>query len=80
MAPYNNSRPPRAVEQAGAPLRGSSVDSGVRRNVVPAGEGSYLVDPASSHMLVSKIKPCMSMFKQSKRETAHGSLQQRSPT
>ena len=22
--------------------------------------GSYLVDPASSHMLVSKIKPCMS--------------------
>ena len=25
---------------------------------------SYLVDPASSHMLVSKIKPCMSKFKQ----------------
>ena len=24
---------------------------------------SYLVDPASSHMLVSKIKPCMSKFK-----------------
>ena len=24
----------------------------------------YLVDPASSHMLVSKIKPCMSEFKQ----------------
>jgi hypothetical protein len=23
-------------------------------------DGSYLVDPASSHMLVSKIKPCMS--------------------
>jgi hypothetical protein len=23
----------------------------------------YLVDPASSHMLVSKIKPCMSKFK-----------------
>ena len=23
---------------------------------------SYLVDPASSHMLVSKIKPCMSKF------------------
>ena len=23
-------------------------------------ESSYLVDPASSHMLVSKIKPCMS--------------------
>ena len=25
--------------------------------------GSYLVDPASSHMLVSKIKPCMSKYK-----------------
>ena len=24
--------------------------------------GSYLVDPASSHMLVSKIKPCMSKY------------------
>ena len=23
----------------------------------------YLVDPASSHMLVSKIKPCMSKYK-----------------
>ena len=29
----------------------------------PLGD-SYLVDPASSHMLVSKIKPCMSKFKQ----------------
>jgi hypothetical protein len=27
-------------------------------------KGSYLVDPASSHMLVSKIKPCMSKYKQ----------------
>ena len=27
-------------------------------------ESSYLVDPASSHMLVSKIKPCMSKYKQ----------------
>jgi hypothetical protein len=25
---------------------------------------SYLVDPASSHMLMSKIKPCMSKYKQ----------------
>ena len=24
---------------------------------------SYLVDPASGHMLVSKIKPCMSLHK-----------------
>ena len=45
-----------------------------RRNTCPAatpGAGgpcrasrSYLVDPASSHMLVSKIKPCMSKYKQ----------------
>ena len=26
-------------------------------------EDSNLVDPASSHMLVSKIKPCMSKYK-----------------
>ena len=31
------------------------------RNILIA--GSYLVDPASSHMLVSKIKPCMSKYK-----------------
>lgn len=38
--------------------------------------GSYLVDSASSHMLVSKIKPCMSKYKQSYCETANGSLNQ----
>lgn len=27
-----------------------------------ATKDSYLVDPASSHMLVSKIKPCMSKY------------------
>jgi len=31
------------------------------------GHDSYLVDSASSHMLVSKIKPCMSKYKQSIR-------------
>ena len=30
----------------------------------PNVQDSYLVDPASSHMLVSKIKPCMSKYKQ----------------
>jgi hypothetical protein len=30
-------------------------------------QDSYLVDSASSHMLVSKIKPCMSKYKQSIR-------------
>ena len=37
---------------------------------------SYLVDPASSHMLVSKIKPCMSKFKRLHCKTADGSLYQ----
>ena len=40
------------------------------------GKDSYLVDSASSHMLVSKIKPCMSKYKQLYRETANGSLYQ----
>ena len=33
---------------------------GARKGGLSTGDGSYLVDPASSHMLVSKIKPCMS--------------------
>jgi hypothetical protein len=37
-----------------------SFESEARKNF-----DSYLVDPASSHMLVSKIKPCMSKYKQS---------------
>ncbi len=39
-------------------------------------DDSYLVDPASSHMLVSKIKPCMSKYKHLYGETADGSLNQ----
>ena len=38
--------------------------------------GHNLVDPASSHMLVSKIKPCMSQYKFLHGETANGSLKQ----
>jgi hypothetical protein len=38
--------------------------------------GRYLVDPASSHMLVSKIKPCMSMHTPLIGEAAKSSLQQ----
>ena len=34
-----------------------------RRLIAVSSKGSYLVDPASSHMLVSKIKPCMSKYK-----------------
>ena len=35
-----------------------------------------LVDPASSHMLVSKIKPCMFTIKSFYGESANGSLKQ----
>ena len=40
------------------------------------GHTVYLVDPASSHMLVSKIKPCMSKYILKQSETANGSLNQ----
>ncbi len=33
------------------------------RGTVFMERNSYLVDPASSHMLVSKIKPCMCKYK-----------------
>jgi hypothetical protein len=44
--------------------------------VVRSVNDSYLVDPASSHMLMSKIKPCMSKYKHLYCETANGSLNQ----
>ena len=47
-----------------------------RRDCKMVCERSYLVDPASSHMLVSKIKPCMSKYKHLYCETANGSLNQ----
>ena len=37
--------------------------SGRQLSLGVSSKGSYLVDPASSHMLVSKIKPCMSKYK-----------------
>ena len=40
------------------------------------GSDRNLVDPASSHMLVSKIKPCMSQYKLLYGETVNGSLKQ----
>ena len=46
------------------------------RCAVPIGKLTNLVDPASSHMLVSKIKPCMSQYKPLHDETANGSLKQ----
>jgi hypothetical protein len=38
--------------------------------------GGNLVDPASSHMLVWKIKPCMSQYKYLYSKTANGSVKQ----
>lgn len=49
-------RPP--SEEGACPLSGIRIwrfEPSLRRK-------SYLVDPASSHMLVSKIKPCMSKY------------------
>ena len=51
-------RPPLSVQLCQA--------SGPGCRVRPA-QDSYLVDSASSHMLVSKIKPCISKYKQSIR-------------
>ncbi len=45
----------------GGPRARATVDSNIP---APGPQGSYLVDSASSHMLVSKIKPCMSKCKQ----------------
>ena len=46
----------------------SNVQTRKRKDVVAgvqkAVQERYLVDPASSHMLVSKIKPCMSKYEQ----------------
>ena len=44
--------------------RSRGADAGRGNAVGVVGISSYLVDPASSHMLVSKIKPCMSKYKQ----------------
>ena len=52
------------------PLRGALETGDAPRPLLEAGGrgpglpgSSYLVDSASSHMLVSKIKPCMSKYK-----------------
>ena len=44
--------------------------------IAPGRPRTNLVDPASSHMLVSKVKPCMSKYKLLYSETANGSLKQ----
>lgn len=56
-----------------ARLKLKGIDGRAPPGVEPA---ANLVDPASSHMLVSKIKPCMSQYKLLYGETANGSLKQ----
>ena len=65
-----------AVQQLVAALRSSRWAARAPRRAVPIGKLTNLVDPASSHMLVSKIKPCMSQYKPLHDETANGSLKQ----
>ena len=63
--------------KAGRPtVSGTTGETVGRRTVAGSTWGRYLVDSASSHMLVSKIKPCMSKYKQVYCETANGSLNQ----
>jgi hypothetical protein len=54
--------------------RGTGWPQGYNRQSDPGRKASYLVDPASSYMLVSKIKPCMSKYKRTyivKLQMAH---------
>jgi hypothetical protein len=53
------SSPNRGLGREGGRLLGFNLNVSHSRSW----KGSYLVDPASSHMLVSKIKPCMSKYK-----------------
>jgi len=68
--------PIRSKTTPAPPQRGLGATRPLRRLVVAPAEDSYLVDSASSHMLVSKIKPCKSKYKQLYGETANGSLNQ----
>ena len=69
------SRGANAGNKTSLPL--SPAPAGARGSAQPLGRhDSYLVDSASSHMLVSKIKPCKSKFKHLNGETANGSLNQ----
>ena len=72
---------PRTENVAGSPASGClerREEDDAAALVAAAGSEtrSYLVDPASSHMLVSKIKPCMSKYILLHGETANGSLNQ----
>ena len=67
---------PRSCKQFCHSLNGFPLGCSLGDKTHLLGQDSYLVDSASSHMLVSKIKPCMSKYKQLYGETANGSLNQ----
>ncbi|KAI0161959.1 hypothetical protein GGR52DRAFT_148146 [Hypoxylon sp. FL1284] len=57
-------RHPRGVHLSSGVAVTNSSALPAARMAVPSAYDSYLVDSASSHMLVLKIKPCMSKYKQ----------------
>ena len=69
-------RKPHPLNYSRRPLEPGRLTGGSGAQAPPPVKDSYLVDSASSHMLVSKIKPCMSKYKQLYGETANGSLNQ----
>ena len=74
--PSPGSPSPPALALATTPPRPLPLNSHPATRSAQAGQRiSYLVDPASSHMLSSKAKPCMSKYKGIQPETANGSLQ-----
>ena len=52
-----------SIDDAGGPWALDRIGAASGGTPATPAKGSYLVDPASSHMLVSKIKPCMSKYK-----------------
>ena len=71
---YGRARPAGGVSRGAHPSNSSLRRGPCAARTAPVPHDSYLVDSASSHMLVSKIKPCMSKYKQLYSETANGSL------
>ena len=69
-------RKPHPLNYSRRSLEPGRLTGGLGVYALPPVKDSYLVDSASSHMLVSKIKPCMSKYKQLYGETANGSLNQ----
>ena len=74
--PSTMRRHPQILAKRVAPAQRPNAPHGGSGPSVATSSDSYLVDPASSHMLVSKIKPCMSKYTPQHGESANGSLNQ----